>query len=79
VTRTDAETLVHRVFGARGQPNVNDNTKLAAIDYSPGINIDHLFGSISDVVKTMYGITMNSSVTTNWTTVGDVVTSVQNA
>lgn len=79
MTRTDAETLVHRVFNARGQPLVNDNTKLADIGYTQPINIMHLFGDISQAVKAMYGIVMTSTVTAKWKTVGDVVSAVQNA
>jgi hypothetical protein len=76
---TQAQSLVNQVFLNRGQPGVKATTKLKDIGYSQMINLYHLLASINQAIIDEYGkaYALSSSVTANWTTVGDVINSVQ--
>jgi hypothetical protein len=76
-----AQQLVKQVFLERGQPGVNTTTNLNAIGYSQPINLYHLLASINQAIIDEYGkaYALSSSVTAKWTTVGDVINSVEQA
>jgi hypothetical protein len=81
LSSAQATRLVRQVFLERGQPRVNRKTKLADIGYSQRINLYHLLATINQALIDEYGnaYALNSSVTTNWKTVGDVINSVETA
>ncbi len=76
-----AEKLVLKVFADRGQPGVNDKTKLSDIGYSNEINLYKLLASVNEEIIREYGTAhaLGSSVLAKWSTVGDIVTSVEKA
>jgi hypothetical protein len=79
LTPAQATSLVSQVFLERGQPGVTPTTKLKDIGYSQPINLYHLLATINQALIDQYGkaYALVSTVTAKWTSVGDVITSVE--
>jgi hypothetical protein len=75
-THDEAEKIVMDVLQAG--PQVNDKTNLSDLGYANEPNLYILAGQINAVIV-QKGYVIDNSGIPNWSTVGDVVTSVQNA
>lgn len=75
-THDQAEKIVIAVLKA--SPQVNDQTPLSQLGYSNGQNLSDLTADINRVII-RDGYALDNSAYQGWSTVGDVVKSVQNA
>ena len=74
----EAETIVQNAFKSRGLPNVTDDQKLSDLTYKTKTDLLGLLDAVNTAIPDK-AHRLPISATDNWTTVKDVVVSVENA